>query len=156
MKTFPQNKYILVNVRRKQEETVKIEQNFKAVGGKELILYCKGPECLAAICQRCLTRNHRGEGHDVIETEEMEKEALLQELEKVIKCLQERKKKLLEADIKNSECIQKVRARKDELIQMVTQRCDQLLELSRITRILILIWFWCVLLLELVCFEFCT
>ena len=133
VRTFPQNKYILVNVRKQQEEIVKNEQNSEALSicelhGKELILYCKAPECLTAICQTCLTRNHRGEGHDVVETEEREKEALQQEMEKVVKCLQERRKKILEADNKNSECVQKVRARKDELIQMVTQRCDQLLE----------------------------
>ena len=132
--TFPQNKYILVNVRRRQEEFVKNKQNESSENvnicekhGKQLSLYCKGPECSTTICQTCFTRSHRGEGHDVVETEEIEKEALQQEMGVVIKRLQERRRLILEADNKNSECVQKITDRRDHLIEIVTQRCDQLL-----------------------------
>ena len=129
VKTFPQNKYILANIRRKQVEIQK-DQTSKAVDicekhGKELILYCKAPDCLTTICQTCLTRHHRG--HDVVETEEIEKEALLEKIEVVIKDLQERKRNTSEADNKNRECVEKIIARKEQLIQIINERCDQLL-----------------------------
>ena len=133
VKTFPQNKYILVNIRRKQEETVKNDQTSNVCGkhGKELILYCKGPECLIKICQTCLTRNHRGEGHDVVETEEIEKEALLENIEAVVKDLKERKKNILEvkktAESENMECLKNLTARKEEVIEMINQRFEEML-----------------------------
>ena len=94
-------------------------------------LYCKGPECQKAICQTCLTRSHRGEGHDVVETEEIEKEALLEKMEVVVKALEERKGKILEtketADNENRECIKKIISRKEELIGLLNQCFDQFL-----------------------------
>ena len=133
VKTFPQNKYILANIRRKQAEILKKDQtpvNICEKHGKDLILYCKGPRCLRAICQTCLTRHHRG--HDVVETEEIEREALLEKIEDVIKCLEGRKGNIFavvkKAEIENVECVQRITARKEELIQMINQRFEQMLE----------------------------
>ena len=135
VKTFPQNKYVLANIRRKQTEKVKSKQTPKPLNrcekhGKELILYCKGVECLTKICQTCLTRSHRGEGHDVVETEEIEKEALLEQMEVVVKCLEEKKESILEvkreAENENVECVKKITARRDELIQMINQQFEEM------------------------------
>ena len=132
VRSFPQNKYVLANIRRKEAEILKNDQtpvNICEKHGKELSLYCQGPDCLQAICQTCLTRHHRG--HDVVETEEIEKEALLEKMGTVVKSLEERKRKILEtkeaSDNKNKECIRKIYTRKEELIGVINQRFDQLL-----------------------------
>ena len=62
VKTFPQNKYILINIRRKHEDSVeeaaeperevaKCEEH-----GRELNLFCKREECQKTICNKCLTK----------------------------------------------------------------------------------------------------
>ena len=65
-RTFPQNQYIRACIHKKEAENMKREQEIVPVfcekHGKELILYCKKPECSTIICQTCLTRQHRG--HD--------------------------------------------------------------------------------------------
>ena len=133
VKTFPQNKYILTNIRRKHagqgKTTIKACEEHK----KELILYCKGPECLRAICPTCLTKYHRGEGHDVVDTGEIRKEkkdSLLAKIEVITRSLQEKKKTVLkakeEAEGKNKECIKKITAGIEQLVQ-ITRRCDQLI-----------------------------
>ena len=93
VKTFPQNKYILAYIRRKEAENIKSEQELNTVTcekhGKEMTLYCKNPDCSTTICQTCLTRQHRG--HDVVEIEEVERKALLGRITTVTSRLQERK-----------------------------------------------------------------
>ena len=114
VKTFPQNKYILPNIRRKETDIVKNDQTSETLPlcerhGKELILYCKRPECLTIICQTCLTRHHRG--HDVVEIEEAEKEALFKKIEVFVKDLEERKGNILEVkkniEEDSMECVKK-------------------------------------------------
>ena len=134
VKAFPQNKYVLANIRRMQAEKVQNKKTPKPLNvcdthGKQLSLYCKGLNCLTKICQTCLTRSHRG--HDVVETEEIEKEALQQQMEIAVKDLEERKEKILEvkknAENENMECVQKIKARRKELIQMINQESEQML-----------------------------
>ena len=133
VKTFPQNKSILAYIRRKDAENIKSEQELNTVTcekhGKEMTLYCKNPECSTIICQTCLTRHHRG--HDVVEIEEVEKEALLERITAVTSHLQERKENILETSVeiqnRNRECKNKIIIRKDQLIQVINERCDQLL-----------------------------
>ena len=134
VKTFPQNKYILANIRKKGADIVKNDQTSETRTmcdrhGKELILYCKGPECLISICQTCLTRHHRG--HDVVEIEEAEKEALFKKIEVFVKDLEERKGNILEVkkniEEDSMECVKKITARKEELSQKINQRYEQML-----------------------------
>ena len=69
VKTFPQNKYIVTNLKQKQKEReiAKCEEH-----GKELTLYCRCNGCQTAICSKCLTASHRK--HDVVDIEERQKE----------------------------------------------------------------------------------
>ena len=132
VKTFPQNKYILAHIRKKEADIVKNDQMSETLSqceehGKELVLYCQ--ECLISICLPCLTRNHRG--HDVIEIEEAERETLLARIEVFVNDLEERKGNIFEVE-KNTEeermeCVKKIKARKEELIQMIDQRHEQML-----------------------------
>ena len=127
-KTFPQNKYILTNIRRKQEE----DEQEKAVKicnehGKELNLYCK--KCLTPICQRGLSRHHRG--HDVVELEEAEREFLLERITAAINYLRKRKDDISEANTvageQPDEKVFHVLAAQETLIKMIKERFDKLL-----------------------------
>ena len=70
-KRFPQNKYLLVHIRRKKES----DGNEKCKEhGKELTVYCLKQSCRKPICISCLKTNHKG--HDWTEIEEHQKEAL--------------------------------------------------------------------------------
>ena len=133
VKTFPQNKYILANVRRKEADTGKNVQTSETLPlcerhGKELLLYCVENECLISICLTCLSKHHRG--HDVVEIEVAKREALFKKID-FVKDLKERKgnilkvKKNIEED--NMECVKKMTARKKELIQKINQRYEQML-----------------------------
>ena len=81
-KSFPQNKYLLVQIRRRKEET---NGNEKCKNhGKELNVFCT--ICQQNICISCVRKDH--EGHDWIEIEEREKEALAREVTEVRKNLE--------------------------------------------------------------------
>ena len=134
VKTFPQNKYILANVRRKEADTGKNVQTSETLPlcerhGKELLLYCVENECLISICLTCLSNHHRG--HDVVEIEVAKREALFKKIEDFVKDLEERKgnilkvKKNIEED--SMECVKKMTARKEELFQKINQRYEQML-----------------------------
>ena len=76
VRTFPQTKYILINIRKKLEDSVK-EVAPREVAKceehrRELILFCTRNECQKAVCNKCLTKYHRK--HDVVDIEEAEKE----------------------------------------------------------------------------------
>ena len=130
-RTFPQNKYILTNIRRKKEE----DEQAKAVKicddhGKELSLYCK--KCLTSICQRCLSRFHRS--HDVAELEDAERKTLLERIETVVDYLRETKDNISETNImdlaeqqNNNERVSKILNARKKLADMITERFDKLL-----------------------------
>ena len=78
VRSFPQNKYILLTVRRKtslaEEKTQAFQQNLETclVHGRELGLYCAETSCQNEICSLCLTSSHRG--HDVVDLMQLKKE----------------------------------------------------------------------------------
>ena len=81
-KSFPQNKYILTQIKRKppkQPTTIgfqKCEEH-----RKELSLYCKEPDCGKPICRLCLGKHHKK--HDIIAIEEQGKEVLMRDLMRI-------------------------------------------------------------------------
>ena len=75
-KSFPQNKYILVHMKRRtpklqrdQSQTEKCREH-----GKELNIFCKEPGCQRIICLTCLSHDHKK--HEFVEIEERRKEAI--------------------------------------------------------------------------------
>ena len=63
-KSFPQNKYLLTQIKRKPTEAsqLKSEQNENELcekHGKELVLFCKEPGCQKPICLSCLIKYHQ-------------------------------------------------------------------------------------------------
>ena len=87
-KSFPQNKYLLTQIKRKplnQQPTVHEFQKCKK-HGKELSLFCLEPECNKPICRTCLKKEHKK--HEITEIEDREKEVLLRDVVKVRKNLE--------------------------------------------------------------------
>ena len=76
-KSFPQNKYLLTQIKRKSpQEQPKVHEFQKCKEhGKELNLFCLDPVCNKPICRTCLRTKHKR--HDVIEIEEQQKDVLI-------------------------------------------------------------------------------
>ena len=98
--------------------------------GKDLILFCKSEECKKAICQKCLTKYHRG--HDVIDMEEEEKETLVKKLDSETQKLGAKKEKVLavkeEVKERNEICLVRLEERKEEHLKIISQKYDELIE----------------------------
>ena len=125
---FPQNKYILTNVRRKKEEDEQAKaRNICDEHVKELSLYCK--KCEISICQKCLSRHHRG--HDVMELEDAERETLLERIGAATNYLRQRKDSITEANAsageQHNEKVFRILTVRKKMLDMMTQRFDQLL-----------------------------
>lgn len=90
-KSFPQNKYTLINLKWRYT-TKKDEASTKDIceeHGKDLILYCKESRCMEPICAKCITKYHSG--HQVIDIDE-QKEILLKEIDSLTESLVEKNK----------------------------------------------------------------
>ena len=134
VRTFPQNKYILINIKKKLEDSVK-EVAPREVAkceehGRELILFCKRSECQKAICLKCLTRSHRE--HDVVDIVEEEKDVLSDEVEIILKTLKE-KKQVAQAvqttltDLCDA-CVKKLRENEKRCLRLVKERFEYLIK----------------------------
>ena len=76
VRTFPQNNYLLPDIRRKVTET-QTQQRMCEKHGKDLNLYCKEISCQKVICQLCREKEHKD--HDVSELQEF-KESIHKDL----------------------------------------------------------------------------
>ena len=120
--TFPQNKYILANIRRR------LAANQKEVStkdtcekhGKDHILYCKESGCMKPICAKCITKYHSG--HQVLDIDE-QKEILLKEIDSLKESLVKNKNIILDAKKENEKksvsCVAKLRKTKEEIIKQL-------------------------------------
>ena len=139
VKTFPQNKYILTNIRRKHNTRNDFDDNDseKKIAkcpehGKDIILYCKRLDCQKSICQVCITKYHRG--HDVVDIDEVKKEVkeiLLSNIKLAKEDLQRKRNKISAANIetksKTEICISSLKAKKEEILTQVSQRFDDMI-----------------------------
>ena len=82
-KSFPQNKYILTQIKRKSSQEQPPAHEFQKCEehGKELRLFCKEPDCEKPICRLCLRKHHKG--HIIVAIEEQEKEELMEGLMRI-------------------------------------------------------------------------
>ena len=82
-KSFPQNKYLLMQIKGKPTEAgeLQLERNEKELceeHGKELVLFCKETGCQKPICHFCLRKYHRR--HDVTDIEDETREVLMKKI----------------------------------------------------------------------------
>ena len=91
-KSFPQNKYILTEIKRKSTQKQPKTHDFQKCDehGKELSLFCLDPECKKPIYRTCLKKEHKK--HEITEIEDQEKEPLMKEVLEIKMNLEEKVK----------------------------------------------------------------
>ena len=94
--SFPQNKYILMYIK-KNSKDVKIEKHFCKKHKEAEKLFCRAEECRRPICARCQNAFH--EGHYVVDLKDEVKDnqkSLLAKIDDQMKNLKECKEKLID------------------------------------------------------------
>ena len=127
VKTFPQNKYILKEIRRGKPE---VDFDICEKHFREISLYCKESSCKADICPQCLTQDHRG--HDVVDILQVKEEkfdlfsANAKNLERELRF---NKDQLLatkkELKRHREECVSKIRSKKAEYVEMFDKMIEE-------------------------------
>ena len=117
-KSFPQNKYLLTQIKRKSSKEQQTAHEFQKCEehGKELSLFCKEPDCGKPICRLCLRKHHKR--HDVVDIEEQEKETLMRDLLRIdmnlgtkVEMMSQAKKNIGE---RTKSVIEKIKTKKEE------------------------------------------
>ena len=138
-KSFPQNKYILVNIKRKpssKEEqgasSKRPEVDLCEKHNRQRSPFCIEADCQKLICHLCLKDEHRN--HEFEEAQEILEEKrnmLVENVELLRKNLLVNKEKLLkakeDAEKNTAYCIEKIAKAKDEQMKMMTQLHDQMI-----------------------------
>ena len=133
--SFPQNKYILKNLK---EKPVTIEAGFERceIHGRELSLYCKGKGCKKTICQLCHIGTHRSHNVvDILQELERQRDFLVTDIEHVTNDLMSRKNKLLAAKknlgkmyTQSSEVLKRTKEEVAKIIDNVIKELEQNME----------------------------
>ena len=125
-RSFFQNKYIMVQIRRKKKhkkETEKKENERCEKHGKERVIYC----CQKTICISCLKEDH--EGHKWVEIEVRENEALARKLTKVMKNLEEKVHMISETEkdvaLRTEKCLKGLEEAKERIVKMINETKTQ-------------------------------
>ena len=134
-KTFPQNKYLIAQIRRLAKEEKENEDSERCEEhGKELNMFCREPLCQKTICISCM-KDHRK--HDVLNIEEKLKDDLLQNVDNLRKKLEIRKQIGIEIKkdlaMKTEECIEVLEKRKDELVDHINAMITEAKEIKKET-----------------------
>ena len=138
-KSFPQNKYILVNIKRrptsKEEDPVSPklpEVDLCEKHNRPRSLFCMEQHCQKLICHLCLKNEHRG--HEFEEAEQIleEKRNILVDNVKLLRgnlLVDKRNLQIAKEDAQKNrkECIEKIEKARDEQIRMMTQLFDQMI-----------------------------
>ena len=128
-KSFSQNPYLLVQIRRKREdkkENEKIPSEICKKHGKELILFCFEDTCQKPICVSCLVDHNK---HDVKEIEAKEKEVLIKELNTIrldletrAKIISKAKKKIAK---KTGKCVSDLQKAKEAVANVFDRMIEE-------------------------------
>ena len=135
VKSFPQNKYILANIRRKKiEESTEhnagkktnMVENYKK-HGKELAFYCNEKSCQMVICPLCILQDHRS--HDVVDVLQVKKNGVNTQL-KLFLLLSKEKLVAVEEEMKQSyeNDINEIKRQREELIRKLEEKYDKMVE----------------------------
>ena len=135
VKTFPQNKYLIAQIRRLAREEKENEKSERCEAhGKELNMFCREPTCQKTICISCM-KDHRK--HDVLNIEEKMKDDLLQNVDNLRKKLEIRKQIGIEITkdlaMKAEKCIEVLGKRKDELVDHINTMITEAKEIKKET-----------------------
>ena len=135
-KSFPQNKYLLVQIHRKKTDDAKEDLHTPEKckkHGKELVLYCTQELCQKSICISCLKTDHAG--HKWTEIEEQTSEVLLRDVKQIKKNMEAKVEMISNAkkDVfeKTYRCMKELKKTKDELFGCI-RHIDKMLEETEI------------------------
>ena len=130
VKSFPQNKYILANIRRKKIEesteddaektTLMVEKCKKH--GKELGFYCNEKSCKMVICPLCMLQDHRS--HDVVDVQQVTKHGEAETELKLFLLSSKAKLVAVEEEMKQNyeNTIEEIKSQREDLIQKLEER----------------------------------
>ena len=131
-KSFPQNKYILVNIKRSSHTSKKPEVDLCERHNRPRDLFCTEELCQQRICPLCLKDDHQN--HNFEDAEQLLKDQSLKFVEHVksLRCnLLSNKEKMLSAkeDAKKTttECWMKIEAARVKQIKTLTELFDQMI-----------------------------
>ena len=135
VKTFPQNKYLIAQIRRLAKEEKENEGSERCEEhGKELNMFCREPLCQKTICIFCM-KDHRK--HDVLNIEEKMKDDLLQNVDNLRKKLEIRKQIGVEIKkdlaMKTEKCIEVLEKKKDEVVDHINAMITDAKEIKKET-----------------------
>ena len=125
-KSFPQNKYLLIQVKRKSgnEGKVKPDREKKELceeHRKELILFCNETECKKPICLVCLKRFHKR--HEVVDIVDEKRESLKKKISFIEKNFREKINDLniakREVSKKTQVCLDDLEKKREEIIEEI-------------------------------------
>ena len=128
-KSFPQNKYLLTQTKKKDHVTKVVEHEYRRCEEhkKDLILFCREADCRKAICTKCLKTSHKK--HDVTEIEDEEKENIIETITLLMSGLQNKMQKISSAkDIIENEadaCIHELIKEKEEICAKFDKTIDE-------------------------------
>ena len=132
--SFPQNKYMVMLIKRKSSEELMPPEFQKCEDhGKELNMFCLEPQCNKPICRTCLRTQHKR--HDVTEMEEMQKEILMKKVADVQVNLEAKMKMYCEVnkniDNKPKMAVEAIKNKKEETVKYfdrVTKKTEEICE----------------------------
>ena len=132
-KSFPQNKYLLIQVKRKSgnEGKVQPDREKKEIceeHRKELILFCNEPECKKPICLVCLRKSHKK--HDVTDVVDEKRDVLKKKISYIEKNLREKINSLnttkREVSRKTEACLGNLEKRREEIIEEIDKQLEKM------------------------------
>ena len=132
-KSFPQNKYLLMLIKRKPAKIRegKAQRNSKEIcieHKKVIVLFCKEPECLMPVCLQCLKNDHRK--HDIVGIADQKEELLMMTINYIEKNLMEKVSVLssvkYEVNRKTKEFVKDLERRRDYLCEEIKQQFDDI------------------------------
>ena len=137
-KSFPQKKYLLVQIRKKKANTKEdqpvLDQCKKH--GKELALYCLEDVCQMPICVSCLKTDHKG--HEFTEIEEHTKEVLIRDVKTILNNLEAKVEMISKAkkDVfeKTDKCMNELNKTKHVLLECIITQFDIMIEETQLLR----------------------
>ena len=132
-KNFPQNKYLLIQVKRKSGNEGKVQPDREKKElceehRKELILFCNEPECKKPICLVCLKKSHKK--HDVTDIVDEKRDVLKKKISYIEKNLREKISGLntakCEVSRKTEACLGNLEKRREEVIDEIDKQFEKM------------------------------
>ena len=130
VKSFPQNKYILSNIKKSKNSGSDSEFESCAEHGREISLFCNDNQCKTPVCALCLVKDHKG--HDIADLVEVNKDSfanlcskstgLINDLQSTMESLMITKEEL---DKKTDSCVREIKQKKEEYMKIFDDFIDE-------------------------------